>query len=97
MYMIQHYFIKKPPPVLCLCYKPRGEDASARLAQQGGMDLSHLVELGLVLHGRAGSTPELEALQWLGLLWLSLGHAQKPLLRASSPVSPELGNEPQIW
>lgn len=88
---------KKSLPLSCalLCYKARGEDASARLAQKGGMVPSCSAECGLAVCGRASIT-EQQVFPCLGILWL-LWHASKSLLRASSPVTPKLGNEPHTW
>lgn len=63
-------FHKTPPLFFALlCYKPRAEDASARLAQQGGMVPSHAAECGLAVYGRAGITVRAVgfALPWLSL------------------------------
>lgn len=69
-YRIQHIY-KKSLPLSCalLCYKARGEDVSARLAQKGGMVPSHSEECGLAGCGRASITVRAAG---FSLPWLSL-------------------------
>lgn len=86
-----------PYPVLC-CVTKQGVRMPVRdWHRRVGWSQSHSAECGVAVCCKASITVRAAgfSLPWL-FLWL-LWHVSKSLLRASLPVTPKLGDEPQTW